>query len=260
MNLPKLEPKFLKRLFPVCGALGLLLRLLLTATGTDDKGLIVTHHPAMIGLWLLTAAAAALLIGTRPIRGPVSFRSSFPGSPMAAAGCALAAVSALTAAVRHFRAGPAGSHVFLIKVTFLLQGILMVLATAAFVLLALCRLRGRKPPMLLHAAVCVYFALQMLGLYQTWSFDPQLVDYCFQLFACIALTMMAYQLASFDIGKGNHRLVWTWGLAAVYLCCLSVTDGLFFLTGGIWAFTNLSNLRRPRQRRQTEAETPSANE
>ena len=248
-----LQPHKLKLLVPACGAAGLLLRLLLTATGTDDKGLLMPFHPAWIGLLLLSAATAgAILAGTRALRGPGAYRSSFPQSTVTAAGCFLAAVSAVMYVFSLWRSG---------SIFYAAAGILhaaaAVLAVPAFLLVCLCRHTERRPSFLCHVLICVYFALRTLTLYQHWSFDPQLQDYCFQLFASICLTMTAYQLALFDTGKGSHRTLWAWGLASVYLCCLCIDSGLFYLTGAAWAFTGLSTLRRPRYVRRPAPRTPA---
>ena len=256
-----LSPKNLKLLIPGCGLLGLALRLLMTATGTDGKGLIQAGHPAWILLLVVSAAAVlVLLAATRSLRGPGAYRSSFPASAFGAVGGVLAAASAAVAAFRYFQTGPVitGRPTLLSIAGFYLCGAVMVLAAVSFVVTAICRLTERKPNFLLHVVICIYFALQMLSLYQTWSFDPQLQDYCFELFACIALTMTAYELASFDLGSGSHRKLWFWGLAATYLCCLCLPSGLFFPTCGIWAWTDLTSLRRPRQRRHAVEETPAA--
>lgn len=255
-----LTPRNLKLLIPGCGIIGLLLRILLVSTGTDGKGLLVSFHPAWILLLALTCAVlAALLLSGSAIRGAADYRASFPRSVMAPAAGVLAAIAAIASLMRHLR----GDAVIAIPpnifttAAFFLTGAVMVLAAAAFVLAGLCRLTERKVPFLLHVVICVWFAMEMLNLYQTWSFDPQIQDYCFQLFAAIALAMTAYQLASFDIGKGSHRKLWFWGLAATYLCCLCLNSGLFYIAGAAWAWNNLTTLRR-RQRKTMETEIPTA--
>lgn len=252
MNLPTLKSNQLKLILPACGGLALALRVLLYATGVDEKGLFAPAHPAWIGILLLTAAAAALIgLNLRTLRGPADYPASFPRSPLGAAGCTLAAVSAVLAAFSHFRSGPvlfAGPSLTPTLI-FYLNGAVMVLAAVSFAAAAFCRLGGKQTHFPLHCLICVYFAVRLLAMYQEWSFDPQLQNYCFQLLACIALTMTAYQLALFDLDKGSHRKLWAWGLSAVYLCCvcLGTADDLLFLAGGVWAFTNLSTLRRPRR-------------
>lgn len=238
-----LKPNTLTLLLPGGGLLALLLRQLLASTAIDGKGLLISSHPLWIGLWVLTAAAAlALLLGARTIQGPASYRDSFPDSLLASLGCIPLLVTAMRDATENFRTGS------------LITALIAILAAVCLVITALCRLTRKQVPFLCHCLLCVHFALKMMELYQTWSFDPQLHDYCFQLFACIALTITAYQLAAFDAGKGSHRLLWFWGLAAVYLCFACLDSGLFYAAGGSWALTNLSSLRIRRARRQITRE------
>lgn len=253
-----LSPNKLRLLIPGCGILGLLLRQLIGTAAVDDKGLIIAWHPILMALWVLTAAAAvALVLGTRTIRGPEAYRECFPFSIPAAVGCALAAFTAASAVKAHFEAGPiiTGAPNPMATAAFYLTGVLMALASVAFILTAVGRLNGWQPKFLLHVVICIYFALKLLNLYQTWSFDPQVHDYCFHLLACIALTMTAYQLACFDLDKGDHRKLWRWGLAATYLCCLCVAEDVFFLAGALWAWTSLTSLRIRRRRPEPEAPT-----
>ena len=235
-----LKPKYLKILIPGCGLLALLLRWLMETTAIDDKGLLIAGHPTWAGLWVLTAAVVlVLLLGVRTIQGPCAYRDCFPGSMLAALGC----VPALITPMRNMSTQFQSSLVF---------ALISALAVISFVVAALCRMTEKKVPFLCHAAICVWFALKMLDLYQTWSFDPQLHDYCFQLFACIALTITAYQMACFDTGRGSHRLLWFWDLTAVYLCFACLEGGLFYAAGGVWALTNLTSLRIRRIRKTTE--------
>lgn len=257
MKLSLSRTQSLPLLTAACGAVGRILRLLHNLTGTDGKGLLLPWHPAWIGVCAVTLAAAVIVfLGVQSIRGVNAYQVCFPASVPAAIGCVLGAVSTVITCVTHFRAGAISSPSAMTPLLFYIQGAVMALAAVSFLLIALCRYRGSQPTFLYHAVICLYFALQMLTLYQVWSFDPQLQRYCFQLFACIALTMTAYQLACFDMGKGSHRKLWAWGLAAVYLCCLSADSGFFFIAGGIWALTNLSTPRR-RQRRTMAAEEPT---
>ena len=255
-----LSPRNLKLLIPGCGLLGLLLRILLAATGTDDKGLIVPFHPAWIALLVLTCAVlAALLLSSGNLRGSMNYTASFPRSVIAPAAGVLAAGAAIASLLRHLHADPVIAMPPSIVTTafFFLTGAVMVLAAASFILAGLCRLTERKVPFLMLVGICIWFVMEMLDLYRTWSFDPQIQDYCFQLFAAIALTMTAYQLASFDIDKGSHRKLWFWGLAATYFSCLCLTNGLFYLAGAAWAWSNLTTLRR-RQRKTMETEITTA--
>ena len=253
-----LTPHKLRLLVPGCGLLGFVLRLVMVSAGTDGKGLITPGHPAWIALLVLTAAVALVLLAALGnIRGTAGHAGSFPISGFAAAGGVPAALGAVAAALRHFSAGPVitGGSLLLTQAAFFLYGALMALAAVSFLAAGWCRLTERKPFFLFHVVVCAWFALEMLNLYRTWSFDPQLQDYCFELFACIALALTAYELAAFGLDKGSHRKLWFWGLASVYLCCLCLTSGLFFPVCGVWALSALSapRLRRERPRMEPEA-------
>lgn len=245
-----LKPNSLALLLSGGGLLALLLRQLMAASAIDGKGLLISGHPLWIGLLVLTAAAAlALLLGTRTIQGPDTYRDSFPDSMLAALGCVPVLITAMRDASQHYQTGTMAADL-IGTLTAMIGALVAVAAAISFLIAALCRLTRKQVPFLCHGLICVHFALKMLALYQTWSFDPQVHDYCFQLFACIALTLTAYQLAAFDAGKGSHRALWFWGLAAVYLSFACLDSGLFYAAGGSWALTNLSSLRLRRERRQ----------
>lgn len=240
------KPQLLKYLVLGAGGLGLALRIALYATGTDEKGLLVTGHWAHIALWILTAlTAAAIFLFTKPIEGPKDYRDCHPVSYAAGLGSFAAVAGILITTISEMATPPSTIELVVRIVSFA--------AMAAFALIGLCRLMGARPSFLLHALVCFYFALRMVWQYQLWSSDPQLQDYCFYLTAYVALMLTAYHHAAFDAGLGKHRYLWLLTLAAVYLCCLSLKgtrDTLLMLTCGIWAFTNLTSLTvRPRRQR-----------
>lgn len=229
------KPQLLKYLILGAGGLGLALRVILYATGIDGRGLLVQGHWAHIALWLLTlAAAAAILLSTRKLEGTAD---SHPASLSAAVGAFAAAVGIGLTTVSEFAEFSNRLH--------LIVWVLGLCSTVAMVGIGVSRLTGRMPYFLLHAVVCVYFALRMVAQYQMWSSDPQLLDYCFYLSSYVALMLTAYHHAAFDADMGSHRSLWCFSLASVYLCCLSLKgnwDTLLLLGCGIWAFTNLTNL------------------
>lgn len=232
-----LKPSNLKYLLLGTGGLGLALRALLYATGTDARGLLIRGHWAEIGLWLVTMVTVlGIFLLTRSITGSRHYSKAFPKSAPAAAGCIAAAAGIL------LNLTPGSQGTSLENVELILAGTAIV----ALLVLAFCRLTGRKPIALFHCMVCIYLAIRMVGQYRLWSSIPQLQDYCFYLGAHVALMLTAYQFAAFDAGIGNHRSLWACGLASVYLCCLSlVGDGqpLLMLCCGVWVYTNLSQLR-----------------
>ena len=236
----------LKFLMLGAGGLGLALRIALYATGIDGRGLLESGHWAHTAVWILTAAAAlVLLICCRSITGPEEVSNAYPPSVTAALGAFAAMVGIGFTTGREFAEFSSRLHLIVWIV-----GICSVVAQGR---IGLCRLTGKKPHFLLHVAVCVYFALRMVSRYQLWSSDPQLQDYCFYLTAYVALMLTAYHHAAFDAGMGSHKLLWFFSLAAVYLCCLSLkgnADTVLLLGCGVWAFTNLTHLTvRPRRQR-----------
>lgn len=240
------KPLHFKYLILGAGGLGLVLRVLLYATGIDEKGLLVTGHWAHWGVWLLTAATAAVLfLLSRPIQGPERYEDAYPVSFSAAAGCFLAAAAFLGSSLSGFSAAATRLD--------MIVHLMGIAAAASLAYVGYCRLTRNQPLFLFHAVVCVYLALRMVFQYRFWSSDPQLQDYCFYLGAYVGLMLTSYHLAAFDAGMGSHRMLWMIGLATVYLCCLSLSgsrENLFLLCCGIWVFTNLTNLTvKPRRQR-----------
>lgn len=229
----------IKLTFLGAGALGLMLRVILFATGVDKKGLLVSGHWAEVTVWLLTAALAlGLFLLLRKCSGPKQYRQAFPASAFSAIGSILAGCAFVLSGA------PAAAEGKMAVAELALRFV----ATAALLGVGYCRFVGRKPYFLLHGAVCLYLALRMVCQYRLWSSDPQLQNYCFNLGAYVALMLTAYQLAAFDAGLGNHRSLWASGLSAVYLCMLSLvgSEPFLLLCCGIWAFTNLSCLKHHR--------------
>lgn len=232
------NPKKLLYLVLGCGILGLELRYVLYTAGQDSQGLLVSNHWSMVLLWTLSVLTLlGLWYLTRQIEGPVSYQRSFPVSGLAGAGSLLAAAAVLISTLKS-----GGSAV---------GTILGILAAAALVLTGLCRMFGFVSNALLYGLLCVYFAGRMVTQYQSWSADPQMIDYCFHLFACVSLMLSSYQLGAFDAGLGNHRRLWFWSLLSVYLCCICMVGpggSLFYPACALWLLSNLSCLN-PRRRR-----------
>ena len=249
----------LKYLIPGAGGLGLVLRILLYATGIDGRSLLVRGHWASAALCVLTLVVlAATFLATRPLGGSVDHRTAYPVSAAAAIGAFAAMIGIGNTTVTEFAEFSSRLH--------LIMWLLGLLSTVFMGCIGFCRLTGRKPSFLLSAVICLYFALRMISRYQRWSADPQLQDYCFYLMAYVALMLTAYQHAAFDADMGNHRALWFCSLMAVYLCCVSLQespDTCLLLGCGIWAFSNLTKMTVcPRRRAVPDAgeETDGRNE
>lgn len=233
----KVAPKADTLKYAVLGAggLGLVLRILLYATGIDGRGLLIRGHWAGIALVVLTAAVlAAVFIFTRSIG-----KTARPTGLVSAAGAFAAAIGIGITTVSGFAEFSTRLH--------LIVWLLGIFSTAAMGIIGFCRITGKKPHFLLSAVICLYFALRMVSRYQLWSSHPQLMDYCFYLGAYLTLMLASYHHAALDEGMGRPRALWFFSLVAVYLCTVSLQSGIdtFLLLGcGAWAFTNLTGLPR----------------
>lgn len=221
-----------------CGGVGLLLQLWLLGTA-DEKGLLASGHISEILLWILTCGVLALLLLlTRDLQEANKYSFNFPASNVGALGCLVGALGLAVSSVAEL-----SQWGDMIAVAAAVCG---VASAAALVFLAQCRRKGQRPNSLFHILICIYMAFRLISLYRHWSSDPQLQDYCFQLLATICLMLAAYHRADFDTGTGNRRSYAFFALAAVYLCCLSLTSWAevpFYLGCGAWMVTDLCSLR-----------------
>lgn len=230
----------LKYLTLGAGGLGLALRFALYATGMDGRNLLITGHWANTAVWMITAVTlAGLILLCRTLAGPETYSDCHPVSAPAALGAALGGCAILVTAIGEFS--------YFTRLDLIVTA-LGIAAGISLLVLAACRLTGRKATPLLHALVSLFFAIRMIRQYQLWSSDPQVQNYCFYLCAYVALMLSAYHHAEFEADMGNHKRLWMYSLAAVYFCALSLkgtVDTCLLLGCGVWAFTNLTNLTGP---------------
>lgn len=233
-----LKPKNLPLLTVVLGFMGFGLRWLLYMVSVDVKNLLPMNHPLEIALWLVTAAALALIAaGVWKLDGSRRYGDNFKASPAAGMGHLAAAAGILLTALF----SPESTQGALYG---LWKG-LGFLAAAALAVAGVCRAQGKRPQFLTHMTACVFLLIHLVGNYRHWSGNPQLQDYVFDLFGCVALMLFAYYEASFDVGAGKRRMQLAAGLAAVYLGCVALSGSqypLLYLGGAVWAVTDLCTL------------------
>lgn len=220
-----------------CGGIGMLLRFWLLST-ENDKGFIARDHISATLLLILTVAFLALLFwACRALLQAEKFSFNFPASPIAALGTALAALGLGIAGVTDlFTASE------LLAAMTALAGIL---AAAALLFAARCRWLGTQPTMLLHGAVCLWLMLRLICLYRSWSADPQLSNYVFQLLAIVFCMLASYHRAAFNINEGHRGPYAFCAMTTVYFCFLSLAgpDAILpYLSLGIWLLTDLCDL------------------
>lgn len=226
-----------RRLPITVGALGIaacLLRLSLYLLGTDEKGLLIPFHPLSIALWLLTAVTIALVVfRVFRLKNARRYAAAFPASNTAAIGCFTFAAGLLVTVL-------ANRYTF--SILEFLRNVLCLLAVPALTAIAICRRLGKRPLFGFHAVVCLALTLHTVSHYSGWSSCPQLIDAFFPMVGCIGLMLFAYYETAAEVGMGNRRMQLLTGLLAVFFCFAAIPGSdnrLMYLTGGIWALTNL---------------------
>lgn len=240
--------KLLPALMAVMGICAMALRFWLYAA-TDAKGLLQPGHPAALILLLLSAVASLLAAAAAYTAGGSGrYSRNFPRSFPGASGCLIFAVGILVTVVmtREDTARMA-----------LVRNILGLLCVPALTAMGICRQRGKRPYFFFPAVVCLYVTVFTISHYQLWSSNPQLQDCIFSMAACLLLMVFAYCHTAFTVGMGSRKKLLFSGLAAVFCCFAAIAknpDWLFFLTGGLWALSNLCALQLPREAPSPESE------
>jgi hypothetical protein len=101
-----------------------------------------------------------------------------------------------------------------------------------------------------RGVIILFFALDMLSRYQSWSGNPQLPDYVFQVLACVMLSLCSYHRLAFDTGLGKRRTLLFVSLMAMYLsllCAAGPETPIFYLGGALWAGACMCTAETPAQ-------------
>ena len=243
-----LNPSVLPVFTPIAGAVGLALRAWLVLAGTDEKGLLVTTHPAHILVFVLTALVLAVVFLCVQPLGPVKrYPELFPNGVISGAGCIAAAVGILWVSLRE-RSLRSDS----VTTVCLVLGIL---AAVCLVLVAICRIRQNRPAFWFHGVITLFLMLHLISQYRLWSSEPQLQVYFFPLLSSVFLMLTAYYSAVLDAKKSSRRWFVFCNQSALFFCCVSVwsESWLFYLTMAFWMFTGLCSLHVPEDKNTEEA-------
>ncbi len=220
------------------GVTGMGTRWMLYLKATDSRGLLTSGHPLEILLWLLTAAALILIgLAVRKQKGLGGYEDNFFPSWPAAGGQIL---------------GAFGIGITVLFGNPLLPGMLgyiwKILGLAAVPCLAAAgvfRGLGKKPFFLLHMIPCLFLVFHVVNHYQLWSSQPQLQNYVFYLFGVLAMALFAFYTSAFTVEIPRRQMQIFTGLAALYLCAVSLYGGdTPWLNLGCmaWAATGLCTL------------------
>lgn len=232
-----------RKLYPLLGlALGLLgagCRFLLYALGMDEKGLLISGHPAAVLLWVVTAAAvAAAVLAAATFRednkAPDENRRAIPE----ALGTAVMALGAFSTLLMP----EAGGIATLLR----LHRIFAVLAAACLLTAAVFRLMGKPVPFGCYAGAAVFFFLHVVTRYRAWSGNPQMADYLHALGAGLCLSLFSYYETALTVGLGGRRQRLALGTLGIFCCVAAAARGeypVMHLCGAAWMLSVLLTVR-----------------
>lgn len=223
------------------GIAALVLRRLLYTVAVDEKGLLTAHHPLELLLWAVVLAGVVLIVlSVRKLDGSAAYEDNFRPSNTAALGQFLMGYTVLMMVLLN---------------DFPLEGavgqvwkVLGFLSAPGLVWSGSCRMRGKKPFFGIHAVTCLFLLLHLVSRYQSWSGNPQLQDYLFDLLAAVALVLFSYHCAAFEAGIGKRRMQLTTGLLTLLLCGGALAGTAYsglYVSGALWAATDLCVLDPP---------------
>lgn len=242
-----LKPHILPLFTLGAGGLGFALRLWLYGTGVDQKGLIDPGHPANALTFILAAAMMAFLFLYTAKTPKLPYKKAFPASFAAGVGNFIAAAGILVTDLAELLS----TGEMMTWLNFLVG----LFAAASLVYLGFCRMRQIHPSMVFHSAITVYLIVHLICQYRSWSPEPQLQAYCFQLFASVLLMLAAYHRTALVERRGSERWFLLCNQAALFFCCLSLQgeSQLFYLTMGVWMALDTMAAPQPKPEEVTDA-------
>jgi len=196
---------------------------------TDALGLLETGTLLETGIFLLTALGLVLFaVAARRGWEASETKLAAPGQMLGGLGIFLAA---LTNPGRM-----TGSVAGLWKIMGLLAGVCLILQGA-------CTLKKRKVFFLLPLLPCVFFLLHLVDNYRSWSSQPQLERYLFDLLASLSLAFFSYCDAARIVSLGQPKTRRFSGLCAVYFCLAAMPGTpeftILYALCALWTLTAL---------------------
>ena len=230
----------LYRYFPITvsilGAAGLGLQLALRSL-EETTGLLPQGHPLHIGSVVLGCIVVGLALCYLRAAMNRAKTQVFPSSVFSAAGAAISAFALAFVGINSFRNAYDLLHSF--------DAATGLICVPCLLRIGWCRLKGRKSHLLLHGAVCIFFAAHMICQYRIWSGMSQLEFYFFPMFACVFLSLFAYYRIAWEVDMAKGNILHFSGLMAAFCSICAMADAQnrrFFFAGAIWALTSLPAL------------------
>lgn len=219
------------------GILGGLLRMLQDRFARDDRGLLIRGHFLTWAVMLVLAGTVALVAVALRKKDEAGKETIAP-SPRGAAGCLVAMTGCLVTVLTSGANDTAG----------MVWKALGLACVGLLLIWGWCRWRGEKVPTLCPLGVCLFFLAHLVANYRSWSADPQVMDYLFDLLAGISLMLFCYYTAAGCAGMEKRRMLLGTGLLSVFLSLTALGSSQWswlYLGGCCLAFANLPGMTPP---------------
>lgn len=216
--------------------LGFCLRFWQLHTSRDSQGLWQSTSAPVLALLALSVCAVMFFIflSRRCTQRP-GFAENFPAgiasSPGYLVGGVLLALSGLCDARTQVS-------------TAQLLGWCALLPAASLCWHGYARYSGKTPGLLSGCLPVIWLIVRIIVDFKSWSTNPAVLDYCYQLFGLLCAMLGSFHTAGFSINIGKRRITLFWCMAGVYFCTVSFADGTLAtgLTYAAFALILLQNV------------------
>ncbi len=218
--------KFFPAVTLFLGIVGATLRLVLFSS-VDERGLIPTGLPAEAILNLVSLGLLLCLTALTFFRKNREFQFLLP-VPIQAVGCFAAAAACLVT-------------FFLAEETVFIFSLFRILAAVCFLLLAVYRLRAKKPPLLFFALASLSLMVLCFSQYRTWGQNTQLQAYLFPALSALFTAMYSIDFAYMETRERCYKRTFFLNQAALYCnaVCLFSGDWFYYLAMTLWLLSGL---------------------
>lgn len=119
-----------------------------------------------------------------------------------------------------------------------------LVTAVCWVILALKRHQGEIPSAVLFMLPALFYAMELIVEFRDWSRDPQIMDYCFELFARICVMCATFHLGGFSFSKGRRKITVFFCLCGVVFSAtamagVGLSAALTALAAALWLLANL---------------------
>ena len=106
-----------------------------------------------------------------------------------------------------------------------LAAALGVASGLCFVVMGAVWRQGKKPVAAAWLIPVVYYILQTILSFKSWSTDPVILDYCFKLFALLCAMLGVFHASGFVFDVGGRRSCLFFCMTGVFFACVTLADG-----------------------------------